>query len=68
MSYFGPPDAQEDHFRWESDDLPAFLTDLEERRWRAEQLDRIRLFLDSAVKREAELEELLDWLSFTSEC
>lgn len=53
---------------WESDDdLPSFFVGLEERRLRAEKLNRIQIFLDSAVKREEELEELLDWLSFTSE-
>ncbi|XP_062401809.1 uncharacterized protein LOC134092762 [Sardina pilchardus] len=65
MSTPGPPRAQEEEDGEE--DLPTFLAGLEERRWRSEQLDRIRVFLDSAVQREAELGELLDWLSFTKE-
>ncbi|KAG5274278.1 hypothetical protein AALO_G00134310 [Alosa alosa] len=70
MSYFGPPHRpiqEQNNFDEESEDLPLFLAVFEERRWRAEQLDRIRIFLNSAVQREADLGELLNWLSFTKE-
>ncbi|XP_024240201.2 protein FAM186B isoform X1 [Oncorhynchus tshawytscha] len=48
-------------------ELLSFLPDLDERRWRREQINKIRDFLNSAVARETDLTLLLDWLTEAQE-
>eukprot|EP00063_Salmo_salar_P014641 XP_013989476.1 PREDICTED: uncharacterized protein LOC106566147 isoform X1 [Salmo salar] len=48
-------------------ELLSFLPDLDERRWRGEQINKIRDFLNSAVARETDLTLLLDWLTEAQE-
>uniref|UniRef100_A0A4W5PIX4 Uncharacterized protein n=2 Tax=Hucho hucho TaxID=62062 RepID=A0A4W5PIX4_9TELE len=48
-------------------ELLSFLPDLDERRWRGEQINKIRDFLNSAVERETDLTLLLDWLTEAQE-
>lgn len=69
MSYVGRldrPTQGQDEVDLESE-LPSFL-DFDQRKSRVEQRNRIRIFMESAVEREAQLGELLDWLTFTSQC
>lgn len=64
--FIGVDEETDDDERGSDEELPSFLTDLNERRSRREQMNRLNACLDSAITRESQMIELLDWLSYTS--